>query len=116
MTKLGLEVLTGIFYLNLSIKPEKKFFVYKCKLSLSLALFYFVDSFINKLKTKFNNLFLQNDFKCKKNSQLLFVLNCLTVLVYTKTIIYLSVGGLWWIFTSPLRVSVIRHHKPPPLR
>ena len=71
MTKLGLEVLTGIFYLNLSIKPEKKFFVYKCKLSLSLVLLYLVDLFINKLKTKFNNLFLQNDFKCKKNSQLL---------------------------------------------
>ena len=29
------------------------------------------DLFINKLKTKFNNLFLQNDFKYKKNSQLL---------------------------------------------
>ena len=44
--------------LNLSIKPVKKFFVYKCKLSLSLALLYLVDLFINKLKTKFNNLFL----------------------------------------------------------
>ena len=29
------------------------------------------DLFINKLKTKFNNLFLQNDFKYKKNSRLL---------------------------------------------
>ena len=29
------------------------------------------DLFINKLKTKFNNLFLHNDFKYKKNSQLL---------------------------------------------
>ena len=115
----------------------KKFFVYKCKLSLSLALLYLVDLFINKLKIKFNNLFLQNDFKYKNNSQLLlrkfplkswtnafksfvcrqekaaaaavrllrakiviveftiviFVLNYLTVLVYTKTIIHLSVGG-----------------------
>ena len=26
-----------------------------------------------------------------------------TVLVYTKTIIHLSVGGQYWIFTSPLR-------------
>jgi len=26
---------------------------------------------MNKLKTKFNNLFLQNDFKYKKNLQLL---------------------------------------------
>ena len=49
----------------------KKFFVYKCKLSLSLALLYLVELFINKLKTKFNNLFLKNDFKYKKNSQLL---------------------------------------------
>ena len=39
------------------MKPVKKFFVYKCKLSLSLALLYLVDLFINKLKTKFNNLF-----------------------------------------------------------
>ena len=38
------------------------FFVYKCKLSLSLALLYLVDLFINKLKTKFTY---------KKNSQLL---------------------------------------------
>ena len=60
-----------LFDSNLSIKPVKKFFVYKYKLSLSLALLYLVDLFINKLKTKFNNLFLQNDFKYKKNSQLL---------------------------------------------
>ena len=49
----------------------KKFFVYQYKLSLSLALLYLVDLFINKLKTKFNNLVLQNDFEYKKNSQLL---------------------------------------------
>ena len=35
----------------------KKFFVYKCKLSLSLVLLYMIDLFINKLKTKFNNFF-----------------------------------------------------------
>ena len=52
------------------MKPVKKIFVYKRKLSLSLRLLYLVDLFINKLKTKFNNLFLQNDFKYKKNSQL----------------------------------------------
>ena len=46
-----------LFDLNLSIKPVKKFFVYKCKLSLSLALLYLVDLFINRLKMKFNNLF-----------------------------------------------------------
>ena len=39
------------------MKPVKKFFVYKCKLSLSLALVYVVDLFINKLNTEFNNLF-----------------------------------------------------------
>ena len=39
-----------------------------------------------------------------------------TVLVYTKTIIHLSVGGLLWIFTLLLRSSVIYHDKPPPLR
>ena len=32
------------------------FFVYKFKLSLSLALLYLVDLFINMLKTKFSNL------------------------------------------------------------
>ena len=60
LMKFGLEVLTGkvcLFDLNLSIKPVKKFFVYKCKLRLSLALLYLVDLFINKLKTKFDNLF-----------------------------------------------------------
>ena len=65
------QVKLCLFDLNLSTKPAKKFFVYKCKLSLSLALLYLVDLFINKLKTKFSNLFLQNDFKYKKNSQLL---------------------------------------------
>ena len=61
MAKFGLRVSTGIkprlFDLNLSIKPVKKFFVYKCKLRLSLVLLYLVDLFINKLKTKFNRLF-----------------------------------------------------------
>ena len=39
-----------LFDLNLSIKPAKKFLiVYKCKLSVSLALLYLVDLFINKL-------------------------------------------------------------------
>jgi len=34
----------------------------------------------------------------------------LTVLVYTKTTIHLSVGGLRWLFTSLLRGSVNIHH------
>ena len=62
------QVKLCLFDLNLSIKPVKKFFVYKCKLSLSLALLYLAHLFINKLKSKFNNLFLQNDFKWEKNS------------------------------------------------
>ena len=37
---------------------------------------------------------------------IIFVLNYLTLFVYTKTIIHLSVGGKWWIFTSLLRSSV----------
>ena len=41
------------------MKPVKKFFVYKFKLSLSIALLYLVDLFINKVKTKFNNLFTE---------------------------------------------------------
>ena len=63
VTKFGLEVLTGkafcLFDLNLSIKPMKKFFVYKCKLSLSLALLFLVDLYIYKFKTKLNNLFYE---------------------------------------------------------
>ena len=70
VTKLGLEVLTGrgfcLFDLNLSIKPVKKFFIYKCKLSLSLGLLYLVDLFINKLKTTFNNLFYRMILNTKR--------------------------------------------------
>ena len=39
-----------LFDLNLSIKQVKKFFIYEYKLSLSLALLFFVDLVINKLK------------------------------------------------------------------
>ena len=35
------------------MKPEKKFFAYKCKIRLALR--YLTDMFINKLKTKFNS-------------------------------------------------------------
>ena len=35
------------------MKQVKKFFVYKCNLSLSLAFLYLADMFINNLKTKF---------------------------------------------------------------
>ena len=44
----------------------KKFFVYKRKLSLSHALLYLVDLFINKLKTKFNNLFYRMILNTKR--------------------------------------------------
>ena len=44
-----------LFDLNLSIKPVIiEVFCLQCKLSWSLALLDLVDSFINKLKTKFN--------------------------------------------------------------
>ena len=45
----------------------KKFFVYKCKLSLGLALFYLVDLFVNTLKTKFNNLYYRMILITKTN-------------------------------------------------
>ena len=48
---------------------NSQFLVYKCR--LSLALFHLADMFINKLKWLKLNDFLQNDFKYKKNSQLL---------------------------------------------
>ena len=44
----------------------KKFFVYKCKLRLSLALLHLVDLFIHKLKTKFNNLFYRMILNTKR--------------------------------------------------
>ena len=66
VTQFSLEVLALSFDLNLSIKPVKKFFVYKCKLSLSLALLYLVDLFINKLRTKFNNPFYRMILNTKR--------------------------------------------------
>ena len=50
--KFGLKALTGkalhLFDLNLSMKPVKKFLVYKCKLSVGLL--HLAEMFINKLK------------------------------------------------------------------
>ena len=69
VTKFGVEVVTGkalSFWLEFIDKTGEEVFCYK----FSLALVYLVDLFISKIKTKFNNLFLQNDFKYKKNSQL----------------------------------------------
>ena len=60
------QVKLCLFDLNLSIKPVKKFFVYKCKLSLSQSLLYLVDLFINKLKTKFDNLFYRMILNTKR--------------------------------------------------
>ena len=68
------DILTGktlSVLLEFINKTNEKVLCYKYKLSLSLALLYLVDLFINKLKAKLNNLFLQNDFKYKRNSQLL---------------------------------------------
>ena len=44
-----------LFDLNLSMKPVKKVFVYKYKLSLGLALRHLAYMFINKLSIKFNS-------------------------------------------------------------
>ena len=52
------------------MKLVKNFFVYKSKLSLSLALLYLVDLFIHKLKTKLNNLFYRMILNTTHNSQL----------------------------------------------
>ena len=62
MTKLGGEVFTGkalSFLLEFIDKTGEKVLLFtdKCKLSLSLALLFLVDLFINKLKTKSNNPF-----------------------------------------------------------
>ena len=53
VAKFGLKVLTGKalpFWLEFFDKTGKTFFVYKCKLTLSLGLLYLVELFINKLK------------------------------------------------------------------
>ena len=118
------------------MKLVKTFVIYKSKLSSTLL----AELFINRLKTKFNSVFLQNGFKYKggtafdeisleelnkimlstfivgkkmrrplvwslrakivivgnsKNELkiIIFVLNYLTVVVYSKTVICLSVGG-----------------------
>ena len=47
---------------------------------------------------------------------IIFVLNYLTVLVYTKTIIHRSGGGWWRIFTESEVASVNINHQPPPLQ
>ena len=73
VTKFGLEVLTGkalSLWLKFSDKTGEKVFCLQKQIKLSLALLYLADLFINKLKAKFYNLFLQNDFKYKKKSQL----------------------------------------------
>ena len=69
MTKFGLEVLKGkplSFLLEFIDKTGENIFGYKCKLSLSLALLHLVDLFINKLKTKFNNLFYRMILNTKR--------------------------------------------------
>ena len=49
---------------------------------------------------------------------IIFVLNYLTVLVYTKTFVHLSVGG-WLVVginVASNAASENSHHQPPPLR
>ena len=49
---------------------------------------------------------------------IIFALNYLTVLVYTKTIIHPSGGGWWRIFTESevASVNININHQPPPLQ
>ena len=61
------QVKLCLFDLDLTMEPVKKFFVYKCKLkNLSLALHYLVVLFVNKLKTKFKNLFYRMILNTKR--------------------------------------------------
>ena len=69
VTKFCWEVVTGkalSFWLEFIDKTGEKFVVYKCKLSLILALLYLVALFINKLKTKFNNPFYRMILNTKR--------------------------------------------------
>ena len=70
VTKFGLEVLTGkalSFWLEFIDKTGEKVFRFQMQITFVTLFSWIV---LNKLKTKFN-IFLQNDFKYKKNSQLL---------------------------------------------
>ena len=61
VTKLGLEVLTGkslSFLLKFIDKTGEKVICLQIQIKLKSCLLYLVELFINKLKTKFNNLFL----------------------------------------------------------
>ena len=60
VTKFGLEVLTGkalSFLLEFIDKTGEKVFCLQMQIKLKSCLLYLVELFINKLKTKFNNLF-----------------------------------------------------------
>ena len=75
MTKFGLEVLTGkalSFWLEFIDKTGENVFCLQMQIKLKSGVTLFSWQLVtNKLKAKFNYLFLQNDFKYKKNSQLL---------------------------------------------
>ena len=54
------------FWLELIDKTGEKVFCLQMQIKLSLALLYLVDLFINKLKTKFNNLFYRMILNTKR--------------------------------------------------
>ena len=62
----GDEIRFGNFK-GVSMKLVKRFFVYKCKLSVSLALLWLAELFINKLKTKFNSFFYRMVLNTERN-------------------------------------------------
>ena len=69
VTKFGLEVLTGkslSFLLKFIDKTGEKAFCLQMQLSLSLALLNLLDLFINKITTKFDNLFYRMILNTKR--------------------------------------------------
>ena len=69
VTKFGLEILTGkalSFWLELIDKTGEKVFCLQMQIKLKSCLLYLVELFINKLKTKFNNLFYRMILNTKR--------------------------------------------------
>ena len=69
VTKVGLRVLTGkalSAWLEFIDETDEKVFCLQYKLSVSLALLYSAELFINKLKTKFNSFFYRMVLNTKR--------------------------------------------------
>ena len=87
MMKFGLEVLSvkaSFFLLEFIDETVKKFFVYKCKLSLSRLLPHLVDLFTNKLKTNF--FFFRMILKTKRIHNYFFSHSCYDICLMLNTL------------------------------